>query len=261
MKTLLLSILTLLFAVDCVGQELTGPENVTLGSLAVFEALDGAGDTSWCLIPNEPTGCFQIDTSSTKFYFASPTEGRYTIIAAMVVDGKPLLVAKTFTNGKENVKPSPGPEPQPTPTPGPPDSLESWIKTNIPELVKSPNIAKERELIANCFEQVAAKIGTTIKTSQNAQTQLRLAIVSSLAKSSRTAVNDWQTFLEQLSEQLTKELGTKINDLNEIKRIFNAVANAVREPKPMALLPESFSTSENCPTCRPSSPFRFFQAL
>ena len=261
MKTLLFSILTLLFAVDCVGQELTGPENVTLGSLAVFETLDGGSDTSWCLIPNEPAGCFQIDTSSTKFYFASPVEGRYTIIAATVIDGKPLLISKTFTNGKENVKPSPGPEPPPTPTPDPPDSLESWIKTNIPELVKSLNIAKERELIANCFEQIAAKIGATIKTSQNAQTQLRIAIVSSLTKSSRTAVNDWQTFLERLGEELTKELGQKINDPNEIKRVFNVVANALREPKPMALLPESFRVMENCPTCKPSSPFRLFQAL
>ena len=259
MKTLFYIILLFPLSANLVAQEIVGPERVVPGSLATFGSPDDMGGASWCLIPNEPQGCFQVDTSSQKIYFASPTEGHYTIIAAMVVDGKPLLISKTFTNAKDDTKPSPGPDPQPIPNP--PDSLESWTKTNIPELVKSTNLAKERELIANCFEQISAKIGVTIKTPQNAQTQLRLAIVSSLAKSSKTAINDWQTFLERLSEQLDKKLGAKVNDLNEIKRVFNVVANAVREPKPMTLLPESFPTPENCPTCRPSSPFRLFQAL
>ena len=254
MKTLLYTILFLLLGVNLAAQEIVGPERVTPGSLAAFTAPPEVDGASWCLIPNEPQGCFQIDTSSQKLYFASPIEGRYTIIAALIVEGKPLLISKTFTNGKDDAIP-------PIPTPNPPDTLESWIKTNLPELVKSTNITKEREVIANCFEQTAAKIGIIIKTPQNAQTQLRLTLVSSLAKSSRTAVNDWQLFLEQLGEQLTKELSAKINDINEIKRIFNVVANAIREPKPMASLPESFPTPENCPTCRPTSPFRFLQAL
>ena len=253
MKTLFYTILFLLLGVNLVAQEIAGPERVTPGLLATFAAPSDMGDASWCLIPNEPEGCFQVDTSSQKLYFASPVEGRYTIMAAMIVDGKPILVSKTFTNANDDAKP--------TPTPTPPDSLESWIKTNLPELVKSSNLAKERELIANCFEQTATKIGVTIKTPQNAQTQLRLAIVSSLAKSSRTAINDWQLFLEQLSERLTKEFGTKINDTSEIKRIFNAVANAVREPKQMTLLPESVHTPGNCPTCKPASRFRFLQAI
>ena len=254
MKTLFYSILIFLLGISCAAQELAGPARVTPGSLAIFVTPSDTGSASWCLIPNEPQGCFQVDTSSQKIYFASPTEGHYTIIAALIVEGKPLLISKTFTNGKNDAIP-------PIPTPNPPNTLESWIKTNLPELVKSSNLAKERELVANCFEQTATKIGVTIKTPQNAQTQLRLAIVSNLAKSSRTAINDWQLFLEQLSEQLTNELDTKINDIHEIKRIFNAVANALRESKPMASLPESFPAPENCPTCRPTSPFRFLQAL
>ena len=261
MKTLLYIILLFSLSINLAAQEIAGPERVTPGSLATFTAPSEMDGASWCLIPNEPQGCFQVDSSSQKIYFASPVEGRYTIMVAMVADGKPLLVSKTFANAKDDVKPSPGPEPLPNPKPSPPDSLDSWIKTSIPELIKSTNLAKERELIANSFEQTAAKIGTTIKTPQNAQTQLRLAIVSGLAKSSRTAINDWQPFLEQLGEQLTNELDTKINDLNEIKRVFSAVGNAIREPKSMTLLPESFYTPENCPTCRPSTPFRLFQAL
>ena len=261
MKTLFYTILFLLLGVNLSAQEIVGPERVAPGSLATFAVPSDMDDASWCLIPNEPQGCFQVDSSSQKIYFASPVEGRYTIMAAMVVEGKPLLISKTFTNAKGDAKPSPEPRPQPTPTPNPPDSLESWIKTSLPELVKSSNIAKERELIANCFEQTAAKIDATIKTPQNSQTQLRLAIVSSLAKSSKTAVKDWQLFLEQLGEQLTKELDVRINDLDEIKRVFNTVANAIKEPKSMALLPESFNTPRNCPTCRPSPPFRLFQAF
>ena len=232
-------------------QELRGPEEIPPGTLAVFE-MTPPQETSWCLFTGDGRKAeLLVDTASHRIYFASPEPGVFTVVAATVADGKPLLYHKTFRNGKGENQPAPAPKP----TPDPPDSLETWIKTNLPVLVKSTNLAKERELIANCFEQTAAKIGATIKTPQNAQTQIRLVIVSSLAKSSRTAVDDWQLFLEQLGEQLTNELDTKINDLNEIKRFFNIIANAIREPKPMALSPE------NCPTCRPSTPFRFLQAL
>ena len=257
MKTQFYTTLIFLFGVNLAAQEITGPERVTPGSLAAFTVPPETGEASWCLIPNEPQGCFQIDTASQRLYFASPIEGRYTIVAAMTAENKPLLVSKTFINGKGDANPSP----TPLPPPNPPNTLKSWVKTNLPKLVESANTAKERELVADCFEQVAAKIGVTIKTPQNAQTQIRLAIVSNLAKSSKTAINDWQPFLERLGEQLTKELGVKINDVNEIKRIFNTVAGALREAKPMALLPESFHVSENCPTCRPNSPFRFLQSL
>ncbi|MCL2120464.1 MAG: hypothetical protein FWH27_18785 [Planctomycetaceae bacterium] len=110
---------------------------------------------------------FQTDTSTNRLYFATPQQGTYHIIAAIVMDGKPQVLVKTFVNGSGGeVKPLP---PIP-PTPNTP--LAEWVKTQLPLLVKSQNMAAERLLVAQCFEQTVQKIDNdTIKTAQNARTQ------------------------------------------------------------------------------------------
>ena len=72
MKTLFYTILIFPFGIDLASQDVVGAGKVALGVLTTFVAPPETGNVSWCLIPNEPQGCFHVDTSSQKLYFASP---------------------------------------------------------------------------------------------------------------------------------------------------------------------------------------------
>jgi hypothetical protein len=140
------------------------------------------------------------------------------------VDGKPMVLSKTFVNGSgDDIKPLP-------PVPPTPDTpLAEWVKTQLPVLVKSQNMAAERQLVAQCFEQVVQKIdNATIKTAQNARTQLQIALTMTLAFASDTAIDDWQPCLTALSQQMSRELGDKVNDINAVKSTFKTVAETMK---------------------------------
>ena len=224
-------------------QELRGPEEIPPGTLAVFE-MTPPQETSWCLFTGDRRKAEHlVDTASHRIYFASPEPGVFTVVAATVADGKPLLYHKTFRNGKEENQPAPSP----LPTPDPPDSLESWIKMNLPVLVKSTNLAKEQKLVAEGFAQVIKDIeNQAIKTPQNAQTQIGLAVTSRLALAGRTSVGDWQAFLKAMSRRMETELGTGIRDLEKTTSMLRRVA--------LTLDPQVTVTPRNespfvCPRC------------
>ena len=179
-------------------QQIDGPDKAQAGTLATFEILPPQL-ADWTITSVETTErIFQTDTSMQRLYFATPQQGTYHIVAAIVIDGKPQVLVKTFVNGNGNdndggndnrVKPLP-------PVPPTPDTpLAEWIKTQLPLLVKSQNIAVEQVLVAQCFEQTVQKIGNgTIISSQNARTQLQIALTMALAFASDTAIEDWQAF-------------------------------------------------------------------
>lgn len=267
MKTSLFSILLLLSGVNCAAQEFLGPEKVTAGTLATFEVQAESGEVSWCLIPNEPPDCYKVDTASNKLYFASPVTGKYTIIAATSVEGKPQLLSKTFINGENEIKPSPEPTPTPKPEPAPipPDSLGTWIKTQTPILVKSKNFSQESQLVAGCFAQIVKRIDDgNIKTAQNARTQLQISLTATLAQASQTAVTDWMPFLAELSRRLETELGTQINDLSEVKKMLQIVSDAIKTmetPKAVAAPKQTLQTVD-CPSCLvPGTPGRNYRYI
>lgn len=238
-------------------QELVGPVIVTTGSLAAFEVVP-VQEIAWNILPTaDSKEWFQVDSSSGKLYFASPHEKEFTIVAAVVADGKPVLLAKTFFNGKRDTKPDDDTKP---PTPQPDASLGTWIKTQLPLQVKSPNLSQERKAVAEALAQIIKQIDDgVIKTSQNAQAQIRISVTAALAKSSRQSVNAWQDFLSQLSVKIQAELGENTGELSETRKILQEIAKAI-EPDAEA---KSLHTpsSVNCPNCRSPEPlqqlFRF----
>jgi hypothetical protein len=223
----------MLLGTCCAAQELIGTDCVLPGRLASFEIVP-VQEASWVVVtPSSNTEKYQVDTGSSKLYFASPEQGRYTIIAGIVVDGKPNLLVKTFLNGGEDTRPLPIPVP-------PVSSLETWVKTQTPLLVKSKNIMSESRLVADCFEQIVRRIdGANIKTTQNAQAQLQIALTATLAQSSPTALTDWLPFLVELSRRLESELGENLDNLTEVKKRLQHVNDALKSldpPKNMATL-------------------------
>ena len=253
MRTHFIFTLFILLGIKCAAQEITGPDLVMPGSLATFE-IEPKQEASWCLVPNDPADCWKTDSSSARLYFATPLEGKYTIIAAMVIDGKPVLLSKTFTNGNDDAKPSP--------TPGPPvSSLESWITTQTPLLVKGGNLAAENRLVSGCFSQIVKRIDAgNIKTAQNARSQLQITLTATLAQASPTAVTDWMPFISGLSRELEKELGNKIDDLDAVKMTLQTVSDALESmgfsktetttPRTRTLPQVDQTTMNDCPNCR-----------
>ena len=224
MRSQLFFILFLLFYTNGTAQELTGIDRLTPGTLALFEIVPPQ-EASWHIVTPAPHAeTYQVDTGSSKLYFASPVPGQYTITAGIVVDGKPQLLVKTFVNGEADEEPiSVSPSP-----------LAKWIRTQTPLVVKSQNLASESRLVAECFEQIARRIDEgNIKTAQNARTQLQIALTATLAQASPTAVTDWSLFLTELSRRLETELGGKINDLAEVKKVIQNVGDAI---KPLSTL-------------------------
>ena len=272
-KQLLILVLAFVFGL-CLSklvaaQQITGPKQAQAGVLVTFE-ITPPQVADWTITSVETTErVFQTDTSTNRLYFATPQQGTYHIIAAIVVDGKPQVLAKTFINGKEGeVRPLPPVPPQPD------QPLTEWIKTQLPQLVKSQNVASERHLVAQCFEQTVQKIENgTIKTAQNARTQLQIALTMTLAFASDTAIDDWQPFLTALSQQMANELGSKINDMDAVKAIFKTVTDALKnmksEVRNMELIqtrptPNSTLLTPNyglndCPECRPQPTLRSFR--
>jgi len=231
MRTQLFLTFSLLLGALCTAQELIGPNRTIPGTLASFEIVPEQ-EASWHIVsPTHSVGTYQIDRGLAKLYFASPEPGRYTVIAGIVIDGRPELLVKTFYNGEE------GREPFPLPIPLPPvSSLETWITTQLPVLVESDNLVLESQLVTECFEEIVHRIETeNIRTVRNAQAQLQITLTGTLALASPTAVTDWMPFIAELSRQIEQELGEKINDLAELKKTFQDVANAMKSLE----LPES----------------------
>ena len=247
-------------------QQITGPNQAQAGTLVIFEITPSQA-ADWTITSVETTErFFQTDTSTNRLYFATPQQGTYHIIAAIVVDGKPLVLTKTFVNGNGgDIQPQPpGPNP---PVPQPPVTpLAEWVKAQLPLLVKSPN-ATECQLVAQCFEQTVQKIDNgTIKTAQNARTQLQIALTMTLAFASDSAIEDWQPFLTTLSQQMANELGDKVNDIDAVKKVFKTVAGTMTrvELEKMKATPNSTPQLPNfgfndCPECRPTPTQRTFR--
>ena len=260
MRTQLLTLFFLLFGLHSPAQELAGPNRTLPGTLAIFEIVP-AQKASWhIVVPGAGIDPYHIDSDLSKLYFASPTQGQYTVIAGITDEGRPKLLVKTFVNGDEEFGPTPTPTP-PIP-PVPPSSLETWIKTQAPVLVKSDNFVAESRIVADCFEQIVRRINEkNIQTPQNVQTQLQVALVAALALASPTAVTDWIPFLTELSRQLEKELGDKINDLEEMKKMLQTVADTMRSLE----MPQSVSNRrtplQGIDTRTPVTPARPFRYI
>lgn len=187
--------------------------------------IDPPQEAAWLITPVSQVGVdFVVDSSGSKIYFASTVEGTFSVIAAIVSEGKPQVMSITVTNSKYDSEPGPpGPDP-------PVDSLESWVKKNVRQLVESRNFESEKIIVAKCFSDVSKRIDNrTILTTQNALTQLQLCLRNNLARSSNTAISDWNVFLEKLGLEIERSVGDNRNDINQIRKTFQLVQTALEE--------------------------------
>jgi hypothetical protein len=220
MRTSLFFLFLLLLGMHSAAQEIVGSNTIIPGTLASFEVVP-AHEASWHIVPPSlETGTHQVDSGLSKLYFSSPEHGRFTIIAGIVVEGAPRLLIKTFINGADAEVSVLVP---------PISSMESWVRSQIPVLVKSGNLAAEVRLVAGRFEEIVRRIDEgNIQTASNAQAQIHIALTALLAQTSPTAITDWTPFLTELSRRLESELGEKINDLTEVTKVLRDIGNSMK---------------------------------
>lgn len=251
-KHLAILLLVLQTATFSLAQELIGPETVPCGSLASFEIVPPQ-EAVWELLPHEDSKeRFRLDSSSKTLFFASPVEKEFTVLAAILAEGKPVLFTKTFFNGKRDTNPQPPLEPDST--------LKKWIETQLPLSVKSPYVSQECAAVAAALKQITVRIDDgTIRTARNAQAQVRISVTAALAKTSRTSVNAWMEFLTRLGEKIQSELGENANDIHEIRKILEQTVEAIRPDIETKTIQTPSPT--DCPKCRNAEPlqqlFRF----
>lgn len=211
---------------DCfdASDEIHGPNMVLSGNLIVFETSESA---DWCLAPSaKSVGKWAVDTSGRFLYFASTEPGEYTVCAAIVVDGKPKVLFKTFQNGTDI---APAPEPQPDPEPQPEDDLALWIRLKTEILSRTKKFDQEKELFASCFQTIVSGVEHgSIRSAASARAQLRICASSKVLECSDESARLWRQFLEQLSVEIEKRCQDGPNDTQKIKTVFNLVSQHLR---------------------------------
>ena len=222
MNRLLLLPLLLFFSELAFSQEnlpeITGPQAAYCGNLVVFETSEPA---DWCLVPTEKSvGKWSVDTSGKIFYFASSEPGVYTICAAILVEGKPKILSKTFTNGSD---PSPQPEPEPNP-----DDFAAWIRSKSTELSLTKNYLAEKETFAACFQSIASGIDRgTVRSAPAARASLRTCLSPKLLACSNESRKLWSQLFEQLSAEIENRCQSDPNNQQLLRTTFSEIATAL----------------------------------
>lgn len=118
---------------------ITGPLAAEVGELCIFRLNDQNTRADWVVIrqiDKEPPATFYIDSAGSALTFSSNIAAKYTIVAAIVEEGKPRMLQHICQYGM-TPNPSPDPRPDPTPEPQPePVTLTDWVRQNIPEAGK-----------------------------------------------------------------------------------------------------------------------------
>lgn len=145
---------------------ITGPTNASPGDLVILKssASENAVGFAWALIDSDKT--FYEPPGSGDAIFACGTPGRYTfaLVAANVVDGKPLVsIAKhTVTLGQPGPGPNPpGPNPGPNPNPLPPGKygLAQFARDSAAGVALDANAKRSSAAaLANSFDSIAATV-------------------------------------------------------------------------------------------------------
>ncbi len=208
------------------GEFITGPIVAETGELCVFKLNDPKTRADWTVvrqIDKEPPAIFYIDTAGSALTFSSNVSAKYTIIAAVIEEGKPRILQHVCEYGlTPEPTPGPNPGPGPTPKPGPepqpePTTLSDWVRQNIPEAGKS-----QCSVLASCYESAALGIERgSIKSPEaafsairtNTQTKIKLDI--------------WKDFLDKLSEKINERFSGN-RDIWELGAIFKEIADGLK---------------------------------
>lgn len=187
-------------AQDSINQTvIAGPETVEPGRLAVFETENAGAFQLW---PSENAD-FAVDSSSKRVFFASPLEGKFTLIFAAIEGDQIRLYSRAFR--VETLQPRPEPDPQPAPEP---DSLSQLS-------------AGEKQAVKTTLQAVLKGIQDGIvKTPNHARMEFKRILTSQLNGSVSGNVS---AFLSELS--LEKPIGT----IPEIQKTFNELLETLND--------------------------------
>lgn len=248
------------FYATAMPQTIEGPKQTTAGYVHAF-ALDRPA--KWLLTPVvEGSQLLVVDTSGTQVAFASPIEGRYTLVAAYVGDdGEAGMDYLTFwnTNG-DNVPTPPNPDP-PNPEP---DSVKAWVISQAVSLDKT-RLTSVRDVYKGVAEAIdAGKITNVVSAMTNLNISLAPFISTAEFTTFQLGVADW---LEKLygTEPTLAQLQTLFSDISEgLTDALEAFKNkGVISPSNSFQAPQTNPTepceSGNCPPedqTRPSQPRR-----
>jgi hypothetical protein len=194
-------------------ESISGDVSANLGELCVFRLTDPTTRADWMIVPETK---FYIDSSGSSLAFASNVPARYTIIAAVVIDGRSKILTHVIDYG---ISPEPTPSPAPEPSPEPkPVTLSQWVHKNVPPLGYS-----QASALAACYESVVTGI-------ESGRIKTPTAAYSVIRTSSQTKINLdlWQPFLDQLSIKITENLKGS-TDIHELGIIFSQIAEGLNQ--------------------------------
>ncbi len=196
-----------------------GPKSAGVGELCVFHLTSEEAIADWQIVP--PTE-FYVDTSSRTLVFATPKAGNYTIIAATLVENRPIVLTHAFHYGG-----NPQPEPDPKPEPPKPLTLKDWVTHNIPADGKS-----NTKFLADCFDSAASGMDRGMIRSVD-------AAYASVRTCTQTKVNAkvWGAFFDGLETQVNEKLGN--GNTKDLAALYREIAQGLRV---------EVKAVENCPT-------------
>ncbi len=200
-----------------------GPNSAGVGELCVFHLTSEEAIADWQIIPQAE---FYVDTSKRTLVFSTPKAGNYTIIAATIVEDKPLVLTHACRYGGDKV-PNPEPKPDPEPEPPKPLTLKDWVTQNIPNDGK-----KDTKYLAECFDNAASGMERgMIRTVDAAYASVRTC--------TQTKANNkvWATFFDGLAAQVHEKLSG--GNTKDLAALYRQIAQGLRA---------EVTTPENCPT-------------
>ena len=203
-----------------------GPKTAGVGELCVFNLTSDEAVADWQIVPQTD---FYVDTAKRTLVFSTPRAGNYTIIAATIVDNKPLVLTHACSYGTSpSPNPQPDPQPQPQPDPPKPATLKDWVTQNIPN-----DGRKDTKYLADCFDNAASGMERgTIRTVD--------AAYASIRTNTQTKVSNktWGGFFDGLETEVNAKLGD--GKTKELATLYRQIAHGLRA--------EVTNTAADCPT-------------
>ncbi|MCL2119435.1 MAG: hypothetical protein FWH27_13515 [Planctomycetaceae bacterium] len=189
-----------------------GPKGAGVGELCVFTLTSDEAVADWQVVPQTD---FYVDTAKRTLVFSTPKAGHYTIIAATIVESKPLVLTHACSYGV-NPAPNPQPEPQPQPEPPKPATLKEWVTQNIPN-----DGVKDTRYLADCFDNTASGMERgTIRSLDAAYASIRTC--------TQTKVSNkvWSGFFDGLETEVSGKLGD--GKTKELAALYRQIAQGLR---------------------------------
>lgn len=212
----LLAIAIVLLLTSSVSAALTGATGCKAGELAVVRS---DVDAVWTVYPQTYSASYAVSDDGKTLYFASPQEGKITVIAASVSDGQPVIDTHVIYNGVE----VPAPEPSPGPTPEPEkETLESVIKSKAKD-----KDAAELTALAESFELVVDGIDRgTITTPTGARETFRRVWTEKGTAVKPAALDELSALISAISSHIDN------STLRGLRGDYERAAAAVRSVLP-----------------------------